>query len=153
MDAPAKEITDRAGVGVGTLYRHFPQRSDLVIAVLEHEIDACAAAGPALSAGLPPGAALVQWVRRYTDLVATKIGLASALHGAHQELREYFYRRMGPVLDALLQAAVAAGDVRADVRAEDVLHAVALLCQPVPGKDHPAYGRRLVDVFLDGLRR
>ena len=55
MDAPAKEITDRAGVGVGTLYRHFPQRSDLVLAVLKHEIDACADAGPALSAANPRG--------------------------------------------------------------------------------------------------
>src|SRR6201990_1200934 len=54
VDAPAKEITDRAGVGVGTLYRHFPQRSDLVLAVLKHEIDACADAGVTLSATHPP---------------------------------------------------------------------------------------------------
>ncbi|GAA2396635.1 TetR/AcrR family transcriptional regulator [Dactylosporangium salmoneum] len=154
VDAPAKEITDRAGVGVGTLYRHFPQRSDLVIAVLEHEIDACAEAGAALAAANPPGVALAEWVRHYTDFVATKIGLASALHAAdsaHQELREHFYRRMGPVLEGLIRAAAAAGDVRADVGAEDVLHAVALLCQPVPGRD-AGYGRRLVGVFLDGLR-
>src|SRR5450631_3442994 len=56
VDAPAKEITDLAGVGVGTLYRHFPRRSDLVKAVLEHEIDACAAAASALAAAHEPGA-------------------------------------------------------------------------------------------------
>jgi AcrR family transcriptional regulator len=82
VDAPAKEITDRAGVGVGTLYRHFPQRSDLVLAVLKHEIDACADAGPALSAANPPGAALTKWIQRYTELIATKAGLASALQSA-----------------------------------------------------------------------
>src|SRR6185503_17439703 len=58
VDTPAKEIATRAGVGVGTLYRHFPRRSDLVVAVLEREIDACADAGPALSAAHPPAAAL-----------------------------------------------------------------------------------------------
>ncbi|WP_426503282.1 TetR/AcrR family transcriptional regulator [Dactylosporangium sp. McL0621] len=153
VDAPAKEITDRAGVGVGTLYRHFPQRSDLVIAVLEHEIDACAEAGPTLAAAHPPGVALAKWVQRYTELVATKVGLASALHAgdaAHQELSAYFYRRMTPVLEALLQAA--AGEVRSDVGAVDILHAVALLSRPVPGETAD-YGRRLVDVFLRGLRK
>ncbi len=154
VDAPAKEITDRAGVGVGTLYRHFPQRSDLVIAVLKHEIDACADAGPALSATNPPGAALAKWIQRYTEFVATKAGLASALQsadGAHQTLRAHFYQRMGPVLETLIEAATAAGAIRADVSATDVLHAVALLCQPIPGEG-PGYGLRLVDVFIDGLR-
>jgi AcrR family transcriptional regulator len=154
VDAPAKEITDRAGVGVGTLYRHFPQRSDLVVAVLEREIDACADAGPALSASNPPGAALAQWIRRYTEFVATKAGLASALQSAdaaHETLRAHFYRRLGPVLQALIDAAAAVGVVRADVTATDVLHAVALLSHPVPGEG-PGYGGRLVDVFIDGLR-
>jgi AcrR family transcriptional regulator len=154
VDAPAKEITDRAGVGVGTLYRHFPQRSDLVLAVLKHEIDACADAGPALSAANPPGAALAKWIQRYTEFVATKAGLASALQSAddaHRTLRAHFYQRMGPVLETLIDAAAAAGAIRADVSAADVLHAVALLCQPVPSEG-PGYGRRLVAVFIDGLR-
>ena len=154
VDAPAKEITDRAGVGVGTLYRHFPQRSDLVLAVLKHEIDACADAGAELSAASPPGVALAQWIQRYTELVATKVGLASALQSAdaaHQALREHFYRRMSPVLESLLDDARTAGEIRADVPAADVLHAVALLCHPVPGQD-PGYGQRLVGIFIDGLR-
>ena len=150
VDAPAKEITDRAGVGVGTLYRHFPQRSDLVLAVLEREIDACAAAGSELSAAHPPEVALTKWIERYTDLVATKAGLASALQSgdaAHQALRAYVYDRMIPVLDAL----IAAAGVRPDVRSADILHAVALLSHPVPGEE-PGYGRRLVGVFVDGLK-
>jgi len=72
VDAPAKEIADLAGVGVGTLYRHFPQRSDLVKAVFQHEVDACADAAPALAAAHPPGEALARWLHRYTEFVATK---------------------------------------------------------------------------------
>ena len=153
VDAPAKEITDRAGVGVGTLYRHFPQRSDLVLAVLKQEIDACADAGPALSAANPPGAALAQWIQRYTELVATKAGLASALQSAdaaHEAMRAHFYSRMAPVLETLMEAARATGEIRADVTATDVLHAVPLLCQPIPGEG-PGYGLRLVGIFIAGL--
>jgi AcrR family transcriptional regulator len=80
VDAPAKEIADLAGVGVGTLYWHFPQRSDLVKAVLQHEINACADAAPALAAAHEPGAALANWLHRYTEFLATKQGLAAALH-------------------------------------------------------------------------
>jgi AcrR family transcriptional regulator len=80
VDAPAKEITDLAGVGVGTLYRHFPQRSDLVKAVVESGIDAVAEAGPALAATVEPAEALTRWIERYTELLGTKRGLAAALH-------------------------------------------------------------------------
>jgi AcrR family transcriptional regulator len=154
VDAPAKEITDRAGVGVGTLYRHFPQRSDLVLAVLQREIDGCADAAVTLQASHPPEVALAKWIRRYTALVATKAGLASALqsgNAAHEALRAHFYQRMSPVLQSLIEAAVAVGRIRTDVGAADILHAVALLCQPVPGEG-PDYGRRMVEVFIDGLR-
>jgi len=72
VDAPAKEIADLAGVGVGTLYRHFPQRSDLVKAVLQREIDACADAAQALSAAQEPAAALANWLHRYAEFLALK---------------------------------------------------------------------------------
>src|SRR5580700_2902575 len=74
VNAPAKQIADLAGVGVGTLYRHFPQRSDLVRAVFQREVDACADAAPALSATLDPGTALATWLGRYTEFLATKRG-------------------------------------------------------------------------------
>ncbi|MFC6084326.1 TetR/AcrR family transcriptional regulator [Sphaerisporangium aureirubrum] len=77
VDAPAKEIADLAGVGVGTLYRHFPLRSDLVKAVVESGIDACAAAGPRLGAVHEPGEALAEWLRQYTEFLGTERGLAA----------------------------------------------------------------------------
>jgi AcrR family transcriptional regulator len=154
VDAPAKEITDLAGVGVGTLYRHFPQRSDLVKAVVRTGIDAVADAGPELSADHSPVDALALWVDRFTELVGTKRGLASALHSgdpAFEGLPGYFLQRLGPTLTALLDAAAADGAIRGDIGAEDLLYAIAQLCQPVPGRgfDH---NRRIVAVLIDGLR-
>jgi AcrR family transcriptional regulator len=154
VDAPAKEIADLAGVGVGTLYRHFPQRSDLVKAVLEHEIDACAAAAPALAAAHEPGAALEKWLRRYTEFLATKRGFAAALHSgdpAFDALPGYFFKRLEPALGSLVAAAAVTGEVRADISARDLLHAIALLCLPVPGEG-PGYSQRMVAVLIDGLR-
>ena len=154
VDAPAKEITDLAGVGVGTLYRHFPQRSDLVKAVVESGIDAVADAAPALSAAHEPAEALSTWVHRFTELLATKRGLASALHSgdpAFSGLPGYFLQRLGPTLAELLDAAVADGAVRDDISAEDLLHAITQLSQPVPGRG-PELNQRIVAVLLDGLR-
>jgi AcrR family transcriptional regulator len=154
VDAPAKEITDLAGVGVGTLYRHFPHRSDLVKAVVESGIDAVADAGQALSIGQEPAEALTNWIRRFTELLATKRGLASALHSgdpAFEGLPGYFLQRLGPALAVLLDAAVADGAVRDDISAEDLLHALTQLCQPVPGRG-PEHNQRLVGVLVDGLR-
>jgi AcrR family transcriptional regulator len=154
VDVPAKEITALAGVGVGTLYRHFPRRSDLVVAVLQREIDACADAGRALSATHEPASALTQWLQRYTTLLAAKRGLATALHSgdpAFDALPGYFFERLGPVLSDLLDAATSAGEIRADVSAKDLLTAVALLCHPAPDTD-PEYSQRMVGLLIDGLR-
>lgn len=154
VDAPAKEITDLAGVGVGTLYRHFPQRADLIKAVVESGIDAVADAGPALSAAHEPADALTEWIHRFTELLATKRGLASALHSgdpAFSGLPGYFLQRLGPALTALLDAAVADGSVRDDIDAEDLLYAIPQLCQPVPGRGFE-HNERIVAVLVDGLR-
>jgi AcrR family transcriptional regulator len=154
VDVPAKEIAALAGVGVGTLYRHFPRRSDLVVAVLRREIEACADAGPALSAIHEPASALTQWLHRYTTFVTTKRGLATALHSgdpAFDTLPSYFFERLGPVLNDLLDAATSAGEIRADVSAKDLLTAVALLCHPAPDTD-PEYSQRMVGLLIDGLR-
>jgi AcrR family transcriptional regulator len=154
VDAPAKVIADQAGVGVGTLYRHFPQRSDLVKAVLQREIDACADAAPGLAATNPPGAALAKWLQRYTEFVATKRGLATALHSgdpAFDELPEYFWQRFGPALGSLLDAATANGEIRGDVSPKDLLYAVASLCLP-RGNEGAAYSQRMVTLLIDGLR-
>ena len=154
VDAPAKEIADLAGVGVGTLYRHFPQRSDLVKAVFQHEVDACADAAPALAAAYPPGEALARWLHRYTGFVATKRGLAPALHSgdpAYGALPGYFMQRLGPALGSLLEAAAAAGEIRDDIVPQDLLYAVANLCLP-PANQGVAYSQRMVALLIDGLR-
>ena len=154
VDAPAKDIADLAGVGVGTLYRHFPQRSDLIKAVLEHEIDACAAAAPALAAAHDPATALELWLRQYTRFLGAKRGFAAALHSgdpAFDALPGYFFERVAPALASLLEAAAAAGEIRADLSARDLLSAIALLCLPVAGGG-PDYSQRMVAVLVDGLR-
>jgi AcrR family transcriptional regulator len=154
VDAPAKEITDLAGVGVGTLYRHFPHRSDLVKAVVESGIDATADAAAVLSAAYDPAEALIRWLHQFTELLATKRGLASALHSgdpAFSQLPAYFLQRLGPALATLLDAAVSDGSVRDDIGAEDLLHAITQLSQPVPGRG-PEHNQRMVTVLADGLR-
>ena len=154
VDAPVREIAQRAGVGVGTVYRHFPQRSDLVAAVFRREVDACADAAPALSAEYGPGEALAQWVRRYAAFIATKRGLATALHSgdpAFDALPDYFQTRLGPALRTLLVAAADAGEARRDIDPEDLLRAIASLCMAA-GNDGTAGAERMVGLILDGLR-
>jgi AcrR family transcriptional regulator len=152
VDAPVREIAERAGVGVGTFYRHFPQRSDLIAAVFRHEIDACAEAAPVLAAEHAPGEALAKWMQRYAAFIATKRGLAPALHSgnpAFEPLRTYFEQRVRPALRTLLQSAVAAGEVRNDVESDELLHAVASLCMPAQDDGR---AQRMVALLVDGLR-
>jgi AcrR family transcriptional regulator len=154
VDAPVKEIAQRAGVGVGTLYRHFPRRADLVVAVVQSRIDALADSGPRLAATLPPDAALLEWLHGYTELLATKRGLATALHSgdpAFEGLRPYFSERLEPTVSALLDAAAASGAIRGDIEAADLLWAIANLCLPRPGEPVGRTGL-MVAVFIDGLR-
>ena len=102
VDAPVREIAEQAGVGVGTVYRHFPQRADLIAAVFRREIDACADAAPVLAAEYAPGEALARWMQRYAAFVATKRGLATALHSgdpAFDALPAYFEQRLRPALE------------------------------------------------------
>ncbi|BBZ28951.1 TetR family transcriptional regulator [Mycolicibacterium madagascariense] len=154
VDAPVRAIAARAGVGVGTIYRHFPQRSDLVAAVFRREVDACAAAAPILAAELGPVDALASWLQRYTGFIATKRGLAAALHSgdpAFDPLPAYFAERLGPALESLLGAAVAAGEIRAGIDPIDLLHAVGNLTVPTPGNDG-THTQVMVELLVDGLR-
>jgi AcrR family transcriptional regulator len=154
VDAPVREIADAAKVGVGTVYRHFPQRSDLVSAVFRHEVDACADAAPVLAAAHRPGEALGLWLQRYVDFLAAKRGLAAALHSgdpAFGGLPAYFDARLRPALRNLVDAAVAAGEVRADIEPSDLLSAVASLSMQARDPD-PAHARRMVALLVDGLR-
>lgn len=150
VDAPVREIAEQAGVGVGTLYRHFPQRSDLVIAVFRGAVDAAADAAPGIAAQYPPGEAVAQWMQRFVDFVGTKRGLAAALHSgdpAFAPLPDYFRKRFYPTLKGLLDAASAAGEMRADVDPDELLVAAANLAHA-----DPEQGRRMVALLVDGLR-
>jgi AcrR family transcriptional regulator len=154
VDAPVREIAEKAAVGVGTLYRHFPQRSDLIVAVVRHEVDACASAASDLGAAHEPGEALSRWMQRYVDFIGAKRGLAAALHSgdpAFNALPTYFNQRMEPALRALLKSAAAAGKVRADISAEDLLGAVAGLSMHAY-QQGPKHARRMVALLVDGLR-
>ncbi len=155
VDAPAKEIADAAGVGVGTLYRHFPHRADLVVAVFRREIDVCAQAAPALAAENPPGVALEKWLYRLTEFVATKRGLAAALHSggaAFDDLPALFMGRFVPALERLLVAATASGDVQATISAEELILAVAQLCHSPLADSSVDQSRRMVSILVNGLR-
>jgi len=154
VDAPVRDIAEKAGVGIGTLYRHFPQRADLVAAVFRHEVDACAEAASVLAAEYAAGEALAQWMQRYAGFIATKRGLASALHSgdpAFDSLPAYFQQHLEPALRGLLEAAVKAGEVRSDIAAGELLSAVASLCMHAYNQG-PEHARRMVSLLVDGLR-
>ena len=155
VDAPVRDIALEAGVGVGTVYRHFPTRADLVVAVYRHQVEACARSGPALLAQVEsPAAALEQWTHQFVDFLATKHGLAFALRsdgGGFDALHAYFLDRLLPVADQLLRTAADAGEIRSDVTAYGLLRAVGNLC--IGADDDPDYDARLlVGVLLAGLR-
>ncbi|MET9121208.1 helix-turn-helix domain-containing protein [Streptomyces sp. NPDC004528] len=153
VDAPVREITKKAGVGLATFYRHFPDRSDLVSAVFRHEVDACADAAVTMAAAHEPFDALARWLRRFTEFIGTKRGLATALHSgnpAYEPLPAYFQQRFEPALTSLLVTAAAAGDIRGDVEATELLSAVARLCSPADADR--ARDDRMIALLLDGLR-
>ena len=154
VDAPVREIAERAGVGLGTVYRHFPHRSNLIVAVFQSRVDACADAASVFASKYEPGEALARWMQRFVDFIATKRGLAAALHSgdpAYSALPGYFNKRLLPALKTLLDTAVSAGVVRPGIEAEDLLRAVATLCHGPHGAE-PVYARRMVALLVDGLR-
>jgi AcrR family transcriptional regulator len=154
VDAPVRDIAARAGVGMGTIYRHFPTRADLVIAVYRHQVDACADAGPTLMAKTTPYDALVQWVDMFVDFLVTKHGLAAALQSdsaRFETLHAYFLERLLPVGTALLAAAEAGGEIRSGITAYGLLRGIGNLCVGAEG-DARYDARQLVALLVAGLR-
>jgi AcrR family transcriptional regulator len=155
VDAPVRDIAAKAGVGVGTIYRHFPKRADLIIAVYRHQVEACAEAGPALlSSSASPHAALARWVNLFVDFLVTKHGLAGVLsdNAGFETLHTYFLDRLVPVCTRLLDAAAAAGEIRSDLTAYELMRGVGNLC--IGAENDAGYdARRLVEVLISGLRR
>ncbi|MFE5614021.1 TetR/AcrR family transcriptional regulator [Streptomyces sp. NPDC056470] len=156
VDAPVREIAAKAGVGLGTFYRHFPNRADLVIAVYRHQVDTCAEAGTALlAAGPTPFAALEGWVDLFIDFLVTKHGLAAAMQAdttGFETLHAYFLDRLLPVCTQLLEAAAAAGEIRPALDAYHLMRGIGNLC--IGTETDPRYDpRRLVALLLAGLRQ
>jgi len=156
VEVPVRDIAARAGVGTGTIYRHFPTRADLIIAVYRHQVEACAEAGPALLASsATPHAALRQWMDLFVDFLTTKHGLAAVLQSdktGFDTLHAYLLDRLLPVGTQLLDAAAEAGEIRPDIEAYELMRGVGNLC--IGADNDPHYSaRRLVELLIAGLRR
>jgi len=154
-DASLEAVAKRAGVGIGTLYRHFPTREALFEAVYRREVDQLSDLAEALRSAPEPVDALRRWLKAYVELVATKKGMISALALAVQyssELYAHSFNRLTKAIGTLLDRAVAAGQIRADISPEDLLRALIGMCYL---HDQPGWQSnvlRLMDVFIDGLR-
>ena len=155
VDVPVRDIAAKAGVGVGTIYRHFPTRADLIVAVYRHQVEACAQAGPdLLASSSSPHAALASWINLFVDFLVTKHGLAAALRSdeaAFETLHAYFLDRLVPACTELLEAAADAGEIRPDIDAYELMRGVASLC--IGAENSPGYdARRMVELVVSGLR-
>lgn len=132
VDAPVREIASRAGVGIGTIYRHFPTRPELVVAVYRHQVEACADAGPRLLAqGATPETALREWSGLFVEFLVTKHGLAGVLQGdrdGSDALHTYFVDRLVPVCGALLEAVLEPDRAAPPVDAYNFLKGIGNLC-------------------------
>jgi AcrR family transcriptional regulator len=154
-DASLEAVARHAGVGIGTLYRHFPTREALFEAVYRREVEQLSELADELKSEPEPVEALRRWLRSNVEFVATKKGMAAALtlaaHGM-SELQAYSSDRLTKAIGALLDRAVAAGEIRADIGPADVLRALIGMCymNNQPGWQQSVL--RLLDVFVDGLR-
>jgi len=155
VDASLEEIARQAGVGIGTLYRHFPTREHLVEVVYRREVEALCAAADDLASHHPADMALEQWMQRFVDYIATKRGLAASLRILFNTNSAVFSDLSGRVslaLRQLVDAAAAEGSIRGDVDASDVLHALGGIYSAPDTKDWRDRSRRLVKLLMDGLR-
>jgi AcrR family transcriptional regulator len=155
-DASLETVAQSAGVGIGTLYRHFPTRQALFEAVYRHEVKQLADLAQRLEKETQPIEALRQWMRSFVKFVATKKGMSAALAFAvtkDSDLFSYSSDLLMRAAGELRDRAVAADEIRNDISADDLLHALVGMCYA--HDDQPGWQKsvlRLVDVFVDGLR-
>lgn len=153
-DASLNAIAKRAGVGAGTLYRHFPNRESLVLEVYRREVEQLVASAPSLLARLAPDAALREWMDRLAQFTRLKPGLALALREATVGDSETMpgYLLVSNVIGDLLSAGQQAGSIRSDVVVEDFILVTAGLWMIDPAQDWDVRAARLLDFVMDGLR-
>jgi AcrR family transcriptional regulator len=154
-EASLEAVAARAGVGIGTLYRHFPTREALYEAVYRREVEQLGELAEHLKKEGDPVDALRRWLRSNVEFVATKKGMTAALALAaldSSKLHSYSFDRLTKAVGTLLDRAVAAGEIRADIRPEDLIRALVGLCYMHDQPGWQATVLRLLDVFVDGLR-
>jgi AcrR family transcriptional regulator len=153
--ASLEAVANAAGVGIGTLYRHFPTREALFDAVYRHEVQQLAAFAERLKKAAEPTEALRQWLHALVKFVATKKGMSAALALAisqDSDLFSYSSDLLMRSASELLDRATATGEIRNDISAEDLIRTMVGMCYT---HDQPGWQKsvlRLVDVFIDGLR-
>ena len=155
VDASLEEIAKRAGVGIGTLYRHFPTREHLVEVVYRREVEGLCHAAEDLAREHPADVALELWMQRFVDYIATKRGLATSLRlllTTNSTLFSDTSGRVSGAMRGLVEAAAAAGKIRADVDASDVMHALGGIYSAPNTPDWRERSGRLVKLLMDGLR-
>jgi AcrR family transcriptional regulator len=154
VQAPVRDIAERAGVGVGTVYRHFPDRAELVVAVYRHQIDECVALAEGLQDSTEPGSALEQWIGAFVEFLVTKHGLGVALQSddaGFQSLHALMLDRLVPACGLLVEAAVEQGELDPGVTAYALMRAVGNLCILGPGYERED-ARAMVVRLLAGCR-
>jgi AcrR family transcriptional regulator len=150
-----RAIAREAGVGIATLYRHFPTRESLVDAVYRDQVVRLTDGAHELLSQLPPAAAMRRWMDLFGDWIATKNGMLDTLltmiesgEIAHAQTRTELLAAITTILDA----GRAAGDLRADVTAEDIAASLVGIFTVVGKPEHHAQATRLLDLLMDGLR-
>lgn len=154
-EASLEAVARAAGVGIGTLYRHFPTREALFEAVYRREVAQLADLAERLKDEKDPVEALRHWMHSNVRFVATKKGMVAALAlaaYANSELYAFSFDRLTRAAGGLLDRAIAAGEIRDDIRAEDLLRALIGMCYLHDQAGWQKSVLRLIDVFIDGLR-
>ncbi len=155
-DVPLEAIAERAGVGIGTLYRHFPTREALAEAAYRNEVQRLCDAAKELLTERPPDVALALWMDRFVTYVAAKRSMANMLQSVIASSDSTLYAdarlQMVGAITMLLETAERAGTIRADVEPEDVLRVMSGIWLVADGEDWPERARRLLALLMDGLR-
>jgi AcrR family transcriptional regulator len=154
-NASLDDIAKEAGVGAGTLYRHFPTRDALIEAVYRTEVEKLAAAERRFAAAMSPIEALRAWMLLFVDYIATKQIIASALNayvGGPSKLYEGSRAQIQGAIDSLVKRAIQNGDIRRDLEPFDLLRALVGVSNVASGPDWQQSARRLVDILITGSR-
>lgn len=154
-DASLDDIAKQAGVGPGTLYRHFPAREELLRAVYRNELERLAAAGEKFAGTMPPVDALRAWLLLFVDAVAAKQIIAPALNtllGDHNKVFEASYAQVHEALQRLVKRAAKSGEIRKDLDPNDLLRVLVGVANVASFPDWQPSARRLVDILIAGSR-